>query len=236
MGFTISHNLHRLRRAAVDPYIIKRNVLKLEYVIDAKVTRLCEVMEKYHAKGQPMNLTNALLATTMDIITEYSFADCYYLLESEQLSDKWRKTITCEGMCDRASQCFDVKKYELHVYNITIPQKESTNHSPTHCISGLPKSLQLAAIQHMRYVQLENQPSEGRNIYMGISPADVSSVKLFSSAAKSTFPTFPRLLASWIYLRYYSHSRSMPLGRREVFPSTGERPVACLGPLDCLFR
>lgn len=94
MGFTISHNLHRLRRAAVDPYFSKRNVLKLESVIDAKVTRLCELMGKYYAKGQPMNLTNALLATTMDIITEYSFADCYHLLDSEQLSDKWRETIT----------------------------------------------------------------------------------------------------------------------------------------------
>lgn len=94
MGFTISHNLHRLRRAAVDPHFSKRNVLKLESVIDTKVTRLCELMEKYAAKGQPMNLTNALLATTMDIITECSFADCYHLLDSEQLSDKWRETIT----------------------------------------------------------------------------------------------------------------------------------------------
>lgn len=94
MGFTISHDLHRLRRSTVDPYFSKRNVLKLESVIDTKVTRLCEVIGKYYAKGQPMNLTNALLAATMDTITEYSFGDCNNLLDSEQLSDKWRETIT----------------------------------------------------------------------------------------------------------------------------------------------
>ena len=91
MGSTISRNLHRLRRAAVDPYSSKRNVLNFESVIGAKLTRLCELMGTFYAKGQPMNLTNALLATTMDIITKYSFADNYDLLDSEQLSDKWRE-------------------------------------------------------------------------------------------------------------------------------------------------
>ncbi len=95
MGFTISHDLHRVRRAAVDPYFSRRSVLKLESVIEAKIVRLCELFGKCHATKEPMNLTNALLATTMDIITEYSFADCYNLSDSEELSDKWRETITC---------------------------------------------------------------------------------------------------------------------------------------------
>ena len=41
-----------------------------------------------------MNVTNLFLATTMDITTEYSFADCYELLDSEELSEKWKATIT----------------------------------------------------------------------------------------------------------------------------------------------
>ena len=79
MGSTISRNLHRLRRAAVDPYFSKRNVLNFEPVIDAKVTRLCELMGTFYAK---------------DIITKYSFADCCDLLDSEQHSDKWREIIS----------------------------------------------------------------------------------------------------------------------------------------------
>ena len=61
---------------------------KLESVIDAKVTRLYELIGTVLTKGQPMNLTNALLATTMNIITKYSSADRCDSLDSEQLSDK----------------------------------------------------------------------------------------------------------------------------------------------------
>ena len=95
MGFTVSHDLHRIRRAAIDPYFSKRSVLKLESVIDAKIARLCEVIESFREKREPMNLTNCLLATTTDIITEYAFADCHNLLDSEELSNKWEDTITC---------------------------------------------------------------------------------------------------------------------------------------------
>ena len=93
MGFTISHDLHRLRRAIIDPYSSERNVLKLECVIEAKTTRLCQVIRKCRAMREPMNLKNLLLGTTMDIIIENSFADCYNLLDSEEVSDKWRETI-----------------------------------------------------------------------------------------------------------------------------------------------
>ena len=95
MGFTVNHDLHRVRRAAVDPYFSKRSVLKLESVIGAKIARLCEVIENFRVKREPINLTNFLLATTTDVITEYAFTDCHNLLDSEELSDKWEDTITC---------------------------------------------------------------------------------------------------------------------------------------------
>ena len=44
---------------------------------------------------EPMNLTNALLATIMDIIKENSSADCYKLLDSDELSNNWRETMKC---------------------------------------------------------------------------------------------------------------------------------------------
>ena len=95
MGFTVNHQLHRLRRGAIDPYFSKRNVLQFESVIEAKTKSLCEVVTRYQAARKPMNLTSTLLATTMDIITEYAFADCYNLLDDEELSGRWMDTITC---------------------------------------------------------------------------------------------------------------------------------------------
>ena len=95
MGFTISHKLHQLRRAAIDPYFSKKSVLQLERIIRAKTNKLCEVVTTYQEAKKPMNLTSKLLATTMDIITEYAFADCYNLLDNEELSVKWGDTITC---------------------------------------------------------------------------------------------------------------------------------------------
>ncbi len=92
-GFTVDHHLHRLRRDAVGPFFSKRNVTNLEPRIRAKIELLCQRLDGYVGSQDPINLTVASLALTMDIITEYAFAEDFGLLKHEDFNVKWRDTL-----------------------------------------------------------------------------------------------------------------------------------------------
>ncbi|KAF4626138.1 hypothetical protein G7Y89_g12019 [Cudoniella acicularis] len=92
MGFTIKHQHHRLRREALNPYFSKLSVLRLESRINDHVRRLCGRLEEYRLSQQPVNLTLAYLALTMDIITDYSFGKSSDMLE-KKFTAKWKDTI-----------------------------------------------------------------------------------------------------------------------------------------------
>ncbi|KAF1948662.1 putative cytochrome P450 [Byssothecium circinans] len=94
MGFTVSHNLHRMRRTAVDHFFSTRSVAQLEHVVQERIQRLCERIEEFKNKQTPLNLTVAFLALTMDVIETYSFGVSSNLLDLPEFSPEWRDTIT----------------------------------------------------------------------------------------------------------------------------------------------
>ncbi|KAI4090510.1 MAG: hypothetical protein L6R37_007868 [Teloschistes peruensis] len=89
---TIEPGLHRVRRGAIAPFFSKRNVLRLEHMIRAKVDRVCLRMEEYKKSKSIMDLRLLFGCMTTDIITEYSFPDCFGLLDTPDLSPAWRRT------------------------------------------------------------------------------------------------------------------------------------------------
>ena len=94
MGFTVSHDLHRMRRTAVDYFFSTRSVAQLEHVVHERIQKLCERIEEFKTKQVPLNLTVAFLALTMDVIETYSFGVSSNLLELPEFSPEWRDTIT----------------------------------------------------------------------------------------------------------------------------------------------
>lgn len=92
-GFTVDHDLHRLRREALSPFFSKRNVVGLESRIKAKTEVLCQRLDEYIDSRDPINMTVASLALTMDILTEYAFAEDFGLLKQKDFNVKWRDTI-----------------------------------------------------------------------------------------------------------------------------------------------
>lgn len=92
-GFTVDHDLHRLRREALGPFFSKRNVTGLESRIKAKTELLCQRLDEHLVSQDPINLTAASLALTMDILTDYAFADDFGLLKQKDFNIKWRDTI-----------------------------------------------------------------------------------------------------------------------------------------------
>ena len=70
---TLPHDLHRLRRAAVNPYFSKSSVRRLEPIIQGSLARLLARMEAGQPSGEIMRLPIVFKALTCDIIQEYAF-------------------------------------------------------------------------------------------------------------------------------------------------------------------
>ena len=65
----------------------------LESRIKAKIELLCQRLEGHIVSQDPFNLTVASLALTMDILTDYAFAEDFGLLKQKDFNVKWRDTI-----------------------------------------------------------------------------------------------------------------------------------------------
>lgn len=70
---TKDHNLHRRRRAALNPFFSKQNVRRLEPIIQRAVVGLLGRMEGWAKTSVPAPMNTAYQATTKDIIHEYVF-------------------------------------------------------------------------------------------------------------------------------------------------------------------
>lgn len=71
---TVDHDLHRLRRGALNVHFTKRSVTQLSSHIHATIQHLCQRFEQALETGESITLQNAYAALTADIIYEYCFA------------------------------------------------------------------------------------------------------------------------------------------------------------------
>ena len=141
MGFTVSHELHRRRRQAVDPFFSTQSVVKLEHVIQGNIDKLCRRMNEYKQAQKPINLTEAFLALTMDIIESYSFGTSANLLDLPEFSTEWKNTIT--GIMSKTAllnHCGWIPKI-IHLF----PEKMIENAEPSLAMmNGLKRVSRLA--------------------------------------------------------------------------------------------
>ena len=79
---TTSNELHRVRRAAINPAFSRKAVLQLEDIVQEKTAKLVSRIEDLLAEGKPVDLHHGYRALSVDIITEYSFGDDYKQLDS----------------------------------------------------------------------------------------------------------------------------------------------------------
>lgn len=75
MGFTtVSHELHRIRRAALNPYFSKRSIAEYAPVIQSVVDKFCARLEEATGTGVLVNLKYAYAAVATDVINEYCYS------------------------------------------------------------------------------------------------------------------------------------------------------------------
>lgn len=74
---TESHELHRIRRAAIAPYFSKAALQKLEPGVQGQVDKLVGRFEELKGSGRNVCLKNVFACLTGDIIGQYAFNKPY---------------------------------------------------------------------------------------------------------------------------------------------------------------
>lgn len=96
---TTDHQLHHVRRAAMGRFFSKSAVRQLEGLITEKIDRLLERLAAMHRAGRPeVNLTHAMAALTMDVISSYALGGDMGNLAREEWGRDWFETFRKLGM------------------------------------------------------------------------------------------------------------------------------------------
>jgi hypothetical protein len=71
MASAVSHDLHRIRRGAMNAFFSKAAVSRLEERIQSRIRVLCERLSGFLERGEIVDMGVAMTALTLDVITEY---------------------------------------------------------------------------------------------------------------------------------------------------------------------
>ncbi|KAI4251245.1 MAG: hypothetical protein LQ352_004970 [Teloschistes flavicans] len=90
---TISHDVHRRRRAALGPFFSKAAVAASEDIIYDKAELLNNYLSKKAATGDIVELRQTFLALTTDALSRHTLDRSSDLIRSEQAASEWLRTI-----------------------------------------------------------------------------------------------------------------------------------------------
>ena len=86
---TVSHDLHRLRRGALNRFFSKQAITGVEPLIRELIEKLCARFERFRETGEPVDTLQAYAALTTDIITRYSFNTSYGCIDDPTWKFEW---------------------------------------------------------------------------------------------------------------------------------------------------
>lgn len=82
---TTSNDLHRIRRAALNPLFSRKRVLELEDLVHEKAGKLDARLRRAAGGQESVDLHHGLRSVSVDVITDYAFDSCYNLLDREDM-------------------------------------------------------------------------------------------------------------------------------------------------------
>ncbi|KAH8893094.1 cytochrome P450 [Thozetella sp. PMI_491] len=90
---TVTHEQHRVRRSALNPFFSARSVIQLEPMIKYKVEKLSSRFASIAETQEVVRLDVAFIALTMDIICDYAFANDRRYLDEPDFMLLWKQTV-----------------------------------------------------------------------------------------------------------------------------------------------
>ena len=97
---TVRHDLHRVRRAPINPFFSKKSVSAIEPLIQSKVDLLCAALGEYapggkdeKRAGKEVEMGLAYMSLALDVISLYAFGKSYGLLHLPGFSQQWKDVV-----------------------------------------------------------------------------------------------------------------------------------------------
>ncbi|KAB8289893.1 hypothetical protein EYC80_010524 [Monilinia laxa] len=91
---TIGHDLHRLRRSAVNPFFSKRSINATESAIKSQISLLSDIFHSHFLSATPVNLRVAFSSLTLDIISDYCYGESFGALTNKDVAETWSNTLS----------------------------------------------------------------------------------------------------------------------------------------------
>lgn len=90
---TASHDLHKLRRKAIAPFLSSTRIIQLEGLITSKIEKLCNLFSRARDSKTALNIYSAYRATAVDIISDYCMAESWDFLDKSDFGRDWFRMI-----------------------------------------------------------------------------------------------------------------------------------------------
>ncbi|KAF7954756.1 uncharacterized protein EAE97_000015 [Botrytis byssoidea] len=90
---SVDHKLHRERRAALNKYLSKQTIKKLEPMLLDMLDKLCGRIEEFREKGEELDMRIVYQCFITDVITLYALNRSWNHLDSPNFSPLWVETI-----------------------------------------------------------------------------------------------------------------------------------------------
>ena len=81
--------IHRPRRAKLDPYFSRQKVISLEHLVQSRAAKLLQIITSRFAEDREVDLYHAFRSVSVDVISDYAFGESYELLEREDLGKEY---------------------------------------------------------------------------------------------------------------------------------------------------
>jgi cytochrome P450 len=88
---TTGHELHRIRRGALNGFFSKRAVANLVPTIQELIDHGCDLLRRTGAEGRVLNLRDFFAAFSADVIGQVAFGSNYGLLDKKDFEPGWQK-------------------------------------------------------------------------------------------------------------------------------------------------
>ena len=111
---TTPHELHKIRRSAMDPFFSKRSINDYVPNIQSIVDKLCGRLEDAKRTGELVNLMHAYAALTTDVINEYCYSRTYdAVLIPDFNVDYYETVMTLTMMAPVVSKSIDFQNHRF---------------------------------------------------------------------------------------------------------------------------
>lgn len=90
---TASHDLHKLRRKAIAPFLSSTRITQLESLITSKIEKLCDLFSRARDSKTALNIHSTYRAMAVDIISDYCMAESWDFLDKSDFGRDWFRMI-----------------------------------------------------------------------------------------------------------------------------------------------